>query len=100
MDHISNPSGNTSAGKHKLSIDQRRDCKITGVVEVQSFDENTIILETVDGMITIKGNGLHVSRLNLEKGEADIDGKVDSLAYADKTTLAKKGEGLLTRLFS
>ena len=100
MEHNSNSSSNTGVGKHRLSLDQRRECKITGVVEVQSFDENAILLETVDGMITIKGNGLHVSRLNLDKGEADVDGMVDSLVYADKTTLAKKGEGLLTRLFS
>lgn len=100
MDNSLNSSPNTNAGKHKVSLDQRRDCKMTGVVEVHSFDENTVILETVDGLVTIKGSGLHVSRLNLEKGEADVDGKVDALLYSDRTTLAKKGEGLLTRLFS
>lgn len=100
MDNSINSSPNTNAGKHKISLDQRRDCKMTGVVEVHSFDENTVLLETVDGMVTIKGSGLHVSRLNLDKGEADVDGKVDALLYSDRTTLAKKGEGLLTRLFS
>lgn len=93
-------NNNANIGKHRFSMEQRRDCKITGVVEVHSFDENNILMETVDGMLAIKGNNLHVSRLNLEKGEADVDGKVDSLAYSDKSTLAKKGEGLLTRLFS
>ena len=93
-------NSNANIGKHRLGMEQRRDCKLTGVVEVLSFDENTILMETVDGMLTIKGSNLHVSRLNLEKGEADVDGRVDSLAYSDKNTLAKKGEGLLTRLFS
>ncbi|MCM1182257.1 MAG: sporulation protein YabP [Roseburia sp.] len=100
MDNRLNSSPNTNAGNHKVSLDQRRDCRMTGVVEVHSFDENTVLLETVDGLVTIKGSGLHVSRLNLEKGEADVDGKVDALLYSDRTTLAKKGEGLLTRLFS
>ena len=86
-------------GKHRFGMEQRRDCKITGVIEINSFDESGILMETVDGMLTIKGSGLHVGRLNLEKGEADIDGRVDSLSYADKSTFAKKGEGLLTRLF-
>lgn len=95
-----NSNFNINVGKHRVSLDQRRDCKITGVIDVHAFDENTILMETVDGMLTIKGNGLHVSRLNLEKGEADVDGRVDSFAYSDKNTLAKKGEGLLTRLFS
>lgn len=98
MENI-NANNSSNIGKHRLSLEQRRGCKITGVVEVDSFDENTILMETVDGMLTIKGNGLHVGRLNLEKGEADVDGKVDSLTYSDKNTLAKKGEGLLTRLF-
>lgn len=93
-------NNHANIGKHRFSMEQRRDCKITGVVEVHSFDENNILMETVDGMLTIKGGNLHVSRLNLEKGEADVDGKVDSLIYSDKSTLAKKGEGLLTRLFS
>ena len=93
-------SENFNVGKHRLILEQRRDCKITGVIDIHAFDENNILMETVDGMRKIKGNGRHVSRLNLEKGEADVDGRVDSLAYSDKNTLAKKGEGLLTRLFS
>ena len=92
-------NGGVGIGRHRFSMEQRGGCKITGVVEVHSFDENTILMETVDGMLTIKGTNLHVGRLNLEKGEADVDGTVDSLAYSDKNTLAKKGEGLLTRLF-
>ena len=85
-------NGSTSAniGKHRLGMEQRRDCKITGVLEVHSFDENNILMETVDGMLAIKGSGLHVSRLNLEKGEADVDGRVDALTYSDKSTLAKR----------
>lgn len=90
---------NANIGKHRFSMEQRRDCKITGVIEVDSFDENSILMETVDGMLTIKGDSLHVSRLNLDKGEADVDGRVDSFSYTDKSTFAKKGEGLLTRLF-
>lgn len=90
----------SSVGKHTLNLAQRQDCKITGVIDVHAFDETNILMETVDGMLAIKGNGLHVSRLNLEKGEADVNGRVDSFAYSDKNTLAKKGEGLLTRLFS
>lgn len=92
-------AGGANIGKHRLCMEQRRDCKITGVIEIDSFDECGILMETVDGMLTIKGNGLHVSRLNLEKGEADVDGRVDSFSYEEKSTFAKKGEGLLKRLF-
>ncbi len=96
---IGNSGSGAGIGKHRFSMEQRGECRITGVVEVHSFDENNILMETVDGMLAIKGMNLHVGRLNLEKGEADVDGKVDSLVYSDKNTLVKKGEGLLTRLF-
>lgn len=97
---INTSSENPGVGKHKICLEQRRECKITGVIDIHAFDEHNILMETVDGILAIKGNGLHVSRLSLEKGEADVDGRVDSLAYSEKNTLSKKGEGLLTRLFS
>lgn len=84
---------------HSLSMEKRKDCKITGVIEVCSFDENAMLMETTDGMLLIRGSDMHVSRLNLEKGEADIEGRVDMLQYTEKTSFAKKGEGLLSRLF-
>jgi sporulation protein YabP len=85
---------------HRLSLEQRTGLKITGVVNVDSFDENTILIDTEEGVMNIKGNALHVSRLTLEKGEADIDGKIDSIVYLDKKSSAKKGEGLIKHLFS
>ena len=88
---------NTAAGRHRITLDGRKQCKVTGVTDVLSFDEGAVLLETVDGMLMIKGEGLHVSRINLDKGEADIDGK--AFVYSERTSLAKKGEGLLTRLF-
>ncbi len=89
-----------AAGKHRISLEGRKQCKVSGVTDVLSFDENAVLLETVDGMLLIKGEGLHVSRINLDKGETDIEGKTDSFAYSERSSLAKKGEGLLTRLFS
>ena len=49
--------------------------------------------------MTIKGKELHVSRLTLEKGEVDIEGKLDSLLYSSNEKYRKSGESLLTRLF-
>ncbi len=89
-----------SGSAHTLCLEKRKDCRITGVVNVLEFDENRILMETVDGTLELKGAGLHVGRVNLEKGEADVDGRVDSLSYSDKKTLSRKGEGLLARLFS
>jgi sporulation protein YabP len=81
-------------------MEQRTGLKITGVVNVDSFDEDMVLIDTEEGVMNIKGSGLHVSRLTLEKGEADIDGKVDSIVYLNKNPAKKKGGGLLKHLFS
>lgn len=84
---------------HKLMLTDRRTCTINGVNDVLSFDVNEILLETEQGMLMIKGNELHVSRLSLDKGEVDIDGRIDSFTYSESAGYGAKGESLLARLF-
>lgn len=90
---------NSSARTHKLSMTNRKNCLINGVNDVLSFDIHEILLETEQGMLMIKGDDLHVSRLTLEKGEVDIDGRIDSLTYSDAAGSERKHESLLTRIF-
>ena len=87
------------ARMHKLSLINRRSCTLTGVSDVLSFDVSEILLETEEGMLLIKGNDLHVNRLSLEKGEVDIEGKIDSLAYSEIKDYGKQAESFLGRLF-
>ena len=68
---------------HKIAMTNRRLCMINGVNDVLSFDVKEVILETEQGMLQIKGEDLHVSRLTLERGEIDIDGRIDSMVYTD-----------------
>ena len=84
---------------HKLVLNNRKTGLVTGVLDVLSFNLNEILLETEQGMLMIKGNDLHVSRLTLEKGEVDVDGRIDSLTYSDAATGGHKSESLLTKLF-
>ena len=58
-----------------------------------------ILLETEQGMLMIRGNELHVNRLTLDKGEVDIDGRIDSLVYSDTAASGEKQESFLGRLF-
>lgn len=92
---------NTSINKkaHKLILNNRRTGNLTGVSDVLSFDENEIILETDQGMLMMKGKELHVSRLMLDKGEVDIDGRIDSVTYSEQGSRAEHTESLLGRLF-
>ena len=84
---------------HKLSLADRASMTVTGVSDVVSFDVSEVMLETDLGMLCIRGSDLHVSRLTLEKGEVDIDGRVDSLTYSDTTVQQGKNHSLLSRLF-
>ena len=82
---------------HHLLLEQRKTLSLGGVQDVKSFDENEVLLVTVCGVLTIRGK-LHVGRLELEKGEADIEGSIDSLVYTEHGPLQKKGSAL-ARLF-
>ncbi|MBR1691354.1 MAG: sporulation protein YabP [Lachnospiraceae bacterium] len=84
---------------HKLMLTNRRTCMLGGVSDVLSFDLNEILLETDQGMLMIRGSDLHVNRLTLEKGEVDIEGKIDSLTYSEVNTYGNKAESLFGKLF-
>lgn len=84
---------------HKLMLTNRRTCMVSGVLDVLSFDLTEILLETDQGMLMIRGNDLHVNRLTLEKGEVDIDGKIDSLTYSEVNNYSSKAESLIGKLF-
>lgn len=85
--------------KHMVTINQRKEATITGVNDVLSFDAGEVLLDTVEGILMIRGAELHVSRLTLEKGEVDVDGKIDSLTYSEGRGVTKSGETFLGRLF-
>ena len=90
---------NSTGNKHRITLNHRQSCMVSGVKDVLSFDLHEVLLETVDGMLMLRGEDLHVNRLTLEKGEVDVDGRIDSLTYSDAGGSGHKGESLLTKLF-
>ena len=84
---------------HRLELYNREKGKMTGILDVISFDEHVITLETDMGLLTIRGKDLHVSRLTLEKGEIDLEGRVDSLVYSSGEAVKKSGQSWLVHLF-
>ncbi|MCI7796792.1 MAG: sporulation protein YabP [Lachnospiraceae bacterium] len=84
---------------HKVMLSNREKGNLTGILDVISFDENTIVLDTDMGLLTIRGKDLHVSRLTLEKGEIDIEGRTDSLIYSAGDGGRKSGRSFFSRLF-
>lgn len=81
---------------HHLIMEGREKLSLSGVEDVESFDENMIVMYTSKGLLTIRGAGLHIERLSLEGGEVNVEGFVDSLEYQDED---KSRHGLFSRLF-
>lgn len=85
--------------EHRLVLNNRGILTLTGVVDIISFDLNEILMETDAGMLSVRGQDLHVNRLSVEKGEVDVSGTVDSLQYTELTSYGQKAGNFLQRLF-
>lgn len=81
---------------HSLMLDGRERLSITGVEDVSSFDEQSVIALTSRGLLTISGVGLHIERLSLDLGEMVVEGEVSALEYSEQSAQSR---GLLRRLF-
>lgn len=68
---------------HNIILENRRMLSLSGVKDVDSFDEESVVLLTELGELTVKGLKLHISHLNQETGEVNIDGEISELVYAD-----------------
>lgn len=83
---------------HKLVLIGRRTLALTGVKEVISFDAKEVVLDTVQGTLLLRGDEMNVTKLLVEKGEMDLEGRIDSLIYTDRGG-KKRNESLGKRLF-
>jgi len=83
---------------HRVVIDAREKLNVTGVMDVDSFNENEIIFVTTCGAVTVGGEDLHISRLNLEDGQLIVEGKIQSLDYSDHEEQRQNG-GFFKKMF-
>lgn len=80
---------------HRISIENRVMTTINDIVEIDSFDESEIRATLKQGALVIKGENMNIQRLDLQTGEAEIAGRIDSLMYVkvrekgEKSLLAK-----------
>lgn len=82
-----------------MILENRERLNISGVEHVNNFNEDTIILETVAGALTIKGKGMDVNKLNIEDGNISVVGTIHSLNYSDKQGMGEKSSGFLGKMF-
>ena len=81
---------------HRLELVGREQLTVSGVEDVERFDETGIVMSTSAGMLVITGEDLHIGKLSLDGGELHVDGRIDSVSYEDDGP--GKG-GFFSRLF-
>ena len=82
-----------------IILENREKLSVSGVEHLDSFNENLVIMETYQGILTIKGDNLDINKLNLDDGNVVIEGHVHSLVYSDKDSFGSKGTGFLGKMF-
>lgn len=76
-------------------IENRKGLNVSGVRECISFDDETVILDTVLGLLTVKGEKLHIINFDTKTGDFSLEGKIHALAY----TSQNNSTGFFSRLF-
>jgi sporulation protein YabP len=87
-----------STPDHDVIMRGRRTLEISGVKQVESFDNEEFLLETVMGFLAIKGQNLQMKNLDVDKGIVSIKGKVFDLVYLDDQH-GEKAKGFFSKLF-
>ncbi len=84
------------AAGHRLELVGRERLTVSGVEDVERFDENGIVMSTSAGVLVVTGEDLHIGKLSLDGGELHVDGRIDSVAYEEGS---REQGGFLRRLF-
>ena len=82
-----------------LVLENREKLSISGVLDVLSFDDQLVIVETELGLLNIKGENLRINKLSIDTSEVVIEGDIYSMVYSEKDTNKKAGASLLGKIF-
>lgn len=82
-----------------LILENREKLNISGVIDVESFNDECVIVDTELGMLVIKGIDLHINKLNIDNSELGIEGEIVSCEYSDRDGSRNKGGGFFARMF-
>ncbi len=85
--------------QHKILLTDRELLEVTGVLNVEKFTDDDVILETQLGMLGIKGEKMHMKQLNLDGGLIIMEGAIKSMSYSETAGTRDKGKGLFNKLF-
>jgi len=80
-----------------LILENREKLSISGVIDVESFNDESVVVETELGTLIVRGQDLHINKLNIDNYELDIEGDIVSCEYSDKER--SKGLGFFAKMF-
>lgn len=82
---------------HNVIIESRKNITVTGVMDIDSFDEESVILFTELGELAIKGVNLHINKIDVNSGDLSMEGEIESLTYSESGP--QKASGFFSKLF-
>ena len=85
--------------QQNLTLENRERLNISGVIDVESFNDECVIVETELGVLAVRGEDLRISKLNLDSSELNVEGDIISLEYSDTEGSRSKGMGFFGKLF-
>lgn len=83
---------------HSINLSERKNLLVSGVKKIENFDEEEFMMETTMGILTVKGEGLELIKLDTMQGNISIKGKINSMEYTENTK-SKDNHGLFNKLF-
>ncbi|MCR2032880.1 sporulation protein YabP [Anaerofustis stercorihominis] len=90
---------NKSVTDQRLELYNRGNLKINDCLDVHNFNDETVVLETSLGMLTINGEDLKIEKLNLEDGEIALNGNIYAINYDDDIDFMEKSSGFFSKIF-
>ena len=88
-----------STAMQNVILENREKLTISGVLDVLSFDDQIVILETELGLLTVKGENLRINKLSLDTTEVTVEGSIGNLSYSEKNLDKKSGGSLIGKIF-
>ena len=82
-----------------LILENRQKLSISGVIDVLSFDDQVVIVETELGLLTVKGDNLRINKLSIDTSEVIVEGDISALTYSDNKTSENNKGSFLGKIF-
>ncbi|MCP8618181.1 sporulation protein YabP [Salirhabdus salicampi] len=98
MNYESNLNSSQREQEHRIKMVNRRSLEISGVKEVDSFDNEEFLMQTSMGYLVIRGENLHMKNLDVEQGIVSIKGRIYEISYIDDHQ-GEKAKGFFSKLF-